>query len=164
MILPVVFSIFKFYFFQIMNIYVGNLNYNLTEEEVASLFSQYGEVVSVKLVKDKETGRAKGFGFVEMADDQEGAEAVAKLDGADVQGRNIKVNEAKPKEEGQFRPRTGGGDRFSRPQGGGGFNRGGGDRFNRGEGGGDRFNRGGGSGDRFSRGGGDRPQQRRDRY
>ena len=134
-----------------MNIYVGNLNYNLTEEEVAGLFSQYGEVVSVKLVKDKETGRAKGFGFVEMADDQEGAEAVAKLDGADVQGRNIKVNEAKPKEEGQsnFRPRSGG-DRFSRPQGGGG----------------DRFNRGGGSGDRFSRpqGGGGRPQQRRDRY
>ncbi|MFV0377322.1 MAG: RNA recognition motif domain-containing protein [Mangrovibacterium sp.] len=138
-----------------MNIYVGNLNYNLTEEEVASLFSQYGEVVSVKLVKDKETGRAKGFGFVEMADDQEGAEAVAKLDGADVQGRNIKVNEAKPKEEGQFRPRTGGGDRSSRPQGGG-FNRGGGDRFNRG--GGDRFNRDGDGG------GGGRPQQRRDRY
>lgn len=163
MILPVVFSIFKFYFFQIMNIYVGNLNYNLTEEEVASLFSQYGEVVSVKLVKDKETGRAKGFGFVEMADDQEGAEAVAKLDGADVQGRNIKVNEAKPKEEGQFRPRTGGGDRFSRPQGGGGFNRGGGggDRFNRG--GGDRFNRGGEGGGGFNRGG-DRSQQRRDRY
>lgn len=160
-----------------MNIYVGNLNYNLTEEDVASLFSQYGEVVSVKLVKDKETGRAKGFGFVEMADDQEGAEAVSKLDGADVQGRNIKVNEAKPREEGQssFRPRTGG-DRFSRPQGGGsGFNRGG-DRFNRGEGGGfnrggDRFSRGGEEGgfnrggDRFSRPqGGGRPQQRRDRY
>lgn len=151
-----------------MNIYVGNLNYNLTEEEVAGLFSQYGEVVSVKLVKDKETGRAKGFGFVEMADETEGAEAVKQLDGADVQGRNIKVNEAKPKEEGSsnFRPRTGG-DRFSRPQGGGDrFNRGGGDRFNRGEGGGDRFNRGGSGGDRFSRpqGGGGRPQQRRDRY
>ncbi|MGD9931395.1 MAG: RNA recognition motif domain-containing protein, partial [Mangrovibacterium sp.] len=79
-----------------MNIYVGNLNYNLKEEELAELFSQYGEVVSVKIVKDQETGRAKGFGFVEMADESEGAEAIEKLDGADVRGRNIKVNQAKP--------------------------------------------------------------------
>ena len=81
-----------------MNIYVGNLNYTLSEQEVAELFSQFGEVVSVKLITDKETGRAKGFGFVEMADDQEGAEAVSRLDGVEVQGRNIKVNEAKPRE------------------------------------------------------------------
>ncbi len=140
-----------------MNIYVGNLNYNLTEEEVSELFSQFGEVTSVKLVKDRETGRAKGFGFVEMANEEEGAEAVAKLDGADLQGRNIKVNEAKPREDAGFRPRSNQGGGFNR--GGGGFNRGGGSGFNRG--GGDRggFNRGG---DRFDRGG-DRPQ-RRERY
>lgn len=96
-----------------MNIYVGNLNYNLKEEELAELFSQYGEVVSVKIVKDQETGRAKGFGFVEMADESEGAEAIEKLDGADVRGRNIKVNQAKPKERSSRPERS---DRFQRPQ------------------------------------------------
>ena len=80
-----------------MNIYVGNLSYNLNEEELAELFSQYGEVISVKIVKDQETGRAKGFGFVEMADETEGAEAIEKLDGTDVRGRSMKVNPAKPK-------------------------------------------------------------------
>ena len=82
-----------------MNIYVGNLNYNLKEEELAELFSQYGEVVSVKIVKDQETGKAKGFGFVEMANDSEGTEAIEKLDGVEVRGRNMKVNPAKPKAE-----------------------------------------------------------------
>jgi len=106
-----------------MNIYVGNLNYNLKEEDIAELFSQFGEVVSVKLITDKETGRAKGFGFVEMADDEEGAQAVSRLDGYDVQGRNIKVNEAKPRENTGFKPRREGG--FQRNQGGGG------DRFKR---------------------------------
>ncbi len=132
-----------------MNIYVGNLNYTLTEEEVTELFSQFGEVTSVKLIKDRETGRAKGFGFIEMADDTEGAAAVEQLDGAMVQGRNIKVNEAKPKENtgggGGFRPRREGG--FQRNQGGGGYRRN--------EGGGDRFQRNSNS---------DRPYQRRDRY
>ena len=141
MILPdVLFLINLILFFQIMNIYVGNLNYSLKEEELVELFSQFGEVVSVKLVSDKETGRAKGFGFVEMADDQDGAAAIEKLDGADVRGRNIKVNEAKPKTEGSgssFRPRQG--DRPQRPY----------------QGGGDRFQRPQGDG---------RPQQRRDRY
>ncbi|WP_163712017.1 RNA recognition motif domain-containing protein [Mangrovibacterium lignilyticum] len=137
-----------------MNIYVGNLNYNLSEEDVTELFAEFGEVVSVKLVTDRETGRAKGFGFVEMADDQAGAAAVAKLDGADVQGRNIKVNEAKPRENtgGSGRPRRDGG--YNR--GGGGF--GGGDRFQRNQGGGDRGGYGGGR----DRDGG-RPQ-RRERY
>lgn len=137
-----------------MNIYVGNLNYTITEEDVAELFAAYGEVVSVKLVKDRETGRAKGFGFVEMADDEEGATAIAKLDGADVQGRNIKVNEAKPREN------TGGGG-FNRPRREGGFQRQGGG-FNRGGGGYDRGGQGGG--DRFNRNSdGGRPQ-RRERY
>ncbi len=92
-----------------MNIYVGNLNYNLEEAELQDLFGQFGEVVSVKIIKDRDTGRAKGFGFVEMADDQEGSEAIERLDGFEVQGRNMKVNEAKPREE---RPRRN--DRFQR--------------------------------------------------
>ena len=82
-----------------MNIYVGNLSYNLTEEELSELFSQFGEVGSVKIIKDQMTGRAKGFGFVEMSSDDEGTEAIEKLDGFEVQGRNLKVNQAKPKTE-----------------------------------------------------------------
>lgn len=97
-----------------MNIYVGNLNYNLKESDLEELFSQFGEVISVKIVKDQETGRAKGFGFVEMADDSEGAQAIEKLDGADVRGRNIKVNQANPKQQRGSRPERN--DRFQKPQ------------------------------------------------
>ena len=83
------------------NIYVGNLSWSTTEDEVRSAFAAYGEVSSVKLIEDRETGRPRGFGFVEM--DEAGAdEAVANLDGKDFGGRNIKVNVAKPREE---RPR-----------------------------------------------------------
>ncbi len=82
-----------------MNIYVGNLNYNLSEEELNEIFSEYGEVTSVKIVKDRETGRAKGFGFVEMANEDEGEKAVEELDGAEVGGRNMKVNKARPRPE-----------------------------------------------------------------
>lgn len=78
------------------NIYVGNLPWSSTEEDVRSAFERYGEVQSVKLVSDKDTGRPRGFGFVEMED--EGAEeAIRALDGTDFGGRNIKVNEARPK-------------------------------------------------------------------
>ena len=84
-----------------MNIYVGNLNYSVKEEELNELFSEYGEVVSVKLIKDRETGRAKGFAFVEMANDDEASKAIENLDGSDLEGRNMKVNQAKPRE-----PRT----------------------------------------------------------
>lgn len=87
-----------------MNIYVGNLDYNLKEDELGEIFSEYGEVVSVKIVKDRETGRAKGFGFVEMAVESEGEKAVAELDGAEVNGRNMKVNKARPKPERPERP------------------------------------------------------------
>ncbi|WP_423127413.1 RNA recognition motif domain-containing protein [Gaoshiqia sp. Z1-71] len=97
-----------------MNIYVGNLNYNLKESDLEELFSQFGEVISVKIVKDQETGRAKGFGFVEMADESEGAQAIEKLDGADVRGRNIKVNQANPKAPRGGRPERN--DRFQKPQ------------------------------------------------
>ena len=78
------------------SIYVGNLPWSATQEGVESLFSPYGEVLSVKLVSDRETGRARGFGFVEMADD-DAANAIAALDGKEVDGRNLRVNKAEPK-------------------------------------------------------------------
>ncbi|HKJ43290.1 MAG TPA: RNA-binding protein [Sunxiuqinia sp.] len=87
-----------------MNIYVGNLDYNLTEDELGGIFAEYGEIVSVKIVKDRETGRAKGFGFVEMAVESEGDKAVEELDGAEVNGRNMKVNKARPRPERSERP------------------------------------------------------------
>ena len=83
------------------NIYVGNLPWSATEDEVRSAFAAYGEVTSVKLIEDRETGRPRGFGFVEM-DDAGALEAIENLDGKDFGGRNIKVNEAKPRAE---RPR-----------------------------------------------------------
>jgi RNA recognition motif-containing protein len=83
------------------NIYVGNLSYDSTEQGVRDLFQQYGEVSSVKLIEDRDTGRPRGFGFVEM--DSDGAtQAISALNGTDLDGRSIKVNEAKPREE---RPR-----------------------------------------------------------
>lgn len=83
------------------NIYVGNLPWSSTEQDVRAAFEAYGEVISVKLIEDRETGRPRGFGFVEMED--EGAlAAIEALDGTDFGGRNVKVNEAKPRVE---RPR-----------------------------------------------------------
>lgn len=79
-------------------LYVGNLSWSATEDEVRAAFEAYGEVTSVKLVEDRETGRPRGFGFVEM-DDAGALEAIENLDGKDFGGRNIKVNEAKPREE-----------------------------------------------------------------
>ncbi|MDD4732506.1 MAG: RNA-binding protein [Desulfovibrio sp.] len=83
------------------NIYVGNLPWSSTEEEVRTAFASYGEVLSVKLIEDRETGRPRGFGFVEM-DDQGALAAIEGLDGSNFGGRNIKVNEARPRAE---RPR-----------------------------------------------------------
>jgi len=83
------------------NIYVGNLPWSSTEEEVREAFANYGEVYSVKLINDRETGRPRGFGFVEM-EDNGALEAIESLDGSDFGGRNIKVNEARPR---QPRPR-----------------------------------------------------------
>ena len=90
------------------NLYVGNLAYGSADEDVRQLFASYGEVVSAKVIMDRESGRSKGFGFVEM---EAGAdEAMAALDGYDFQGRKLKVNEARPKEDrgGQ----RGGGQRY----------------------------------------------------
>jgi len=85
-----------------MQIYIGNMNYRTTEEDVNTLFSQYGEVESVKLISDRETGRAKGFGFVTMTDDTAAKEAIEALNEKEYEGRTLRINEAKPREE---RPR-----------------------------------------------------------
>ena len=92
------------------NLYVGNLSFETTADDLLQAFGQYGKVTRAQVVSDRETGRSRGFGFVEMSDG--GDEAIAALNGAEFQGRNLTVNEAKPREE---RPRTGGG----RPQGSG---------------------------------------------
>ena len=84
-----------------INIYVGNLSYRATEDEVRELFEQYGNVSTVSLITDRDTGRARGFGFVEM-EREGGNAAIAALDGQDFQGRNLRINEARPREE---RPR-----------------------------------------------------------
>ena len=96
-----------------MNIYVGNLPFNMGEEDLKEIFEEYGEVSSVKIISDKFTGRSKGFGFVEMDSDDEANNAIKELNNAEVSGRNIKVNESKPRPA----ESRGGGDRR------GGFNR-----------------------------------------
>jgi RNA recognition motif-containing protein len=98
-------------------IYVGNLPFSATEQDIKVLFERHGKVDSVKLVNDRETGKPRGFGFVEMSDDTASKKAIAELDGTDVEGRAIKVMEAKPKE-----PRSGGGGGFRGGSGGGGYN------------------------------------------
>jgi RNA recognition motif-containing protein len=81
-----------------MNIYVGNLNYKVQEEDVKDVFETYGDVTSVKLISDKVTGRAKGFGFVEMSNDQEALDAIENLDGSQLMEREMRVNQAKPRD------------------------------------------------------------------
>ena len=85
-----------------MKIYVGNLSYQMTEDELKGEFEKFGTVESVILISDRETGRAKGFGFVEMTNAAEAKEAISQLDGQELSGRRVRVNEAKPRVE---RPR-----------------------------------------------------------
>ena len=114
-----------------MNIYVGNISWNLKDQDLANLFASYGEVTSAKIVTDKFTNRSKGFGFVEMADDAAAQAAIAALNGSEVDGRNIVVNESRPKPEGGsggggFKKRSfggGGGGGYKKGGGGGGYNR-----------------------------------------
>ena len=80
-----------------MNIYAGNLSYNTTDNELRNAFSAFGEVQSAKVITDRESGRSKGFGFVEMASDDDARQAIEALDGSDLDGRTIKVNEARPR-------------------------------------------------------------------
>lgn len=120
-----------FYFLQNlskMNIYVGNLSWNLKDQDLSNLFASHGEVGSAKIVTDKFTGRSKGFGFVEMPNDDQAQAAIAALNGSEVDGRNIVVNESRPKPEGGggggFKKRSfGGGGGGYKGKGGGGYNR-----------------------------------------
>jgi RNA recognition motif-containing protein len=119
-----------------MNIYVGNLSWGLKDQDLANLFAPFGEVASAKIVTDKFTQRSKGFGFVEMPNDEEAQAAIAQLNGSEIEGRSLVVNESRPKQEG------GGGGGFKKRNfgggGGGGYKGGGGGRggYNRGGGGG----------------------------
>ena len=116
-----------------MNIYVGNLSWNLKDQDLSNLFASHGEVSSAKIVLDKFTNRSKGFGFVEMPNDDQAQAAISALNGTEVDGRNIVVSESRPKPEGGgggFKKRSFGGG------GGGGFKKGGGGGYNKGGGGG----------------------------
>jgi len=118
-----------------MNLYVGNLSYSMRDDDLNALFATHGDVDGARVIMDRASGRSKGFGFVEMSDDEAAKAAIEAINGTEVDGRDIVVNEARPREE---RRDSRGGD------GGGGYNRGGG---NRGGGGGGRDgNRGGGGG------------------
>jgi RNA recognition motif-containing protein len=97
-----------------MNIFVGNLSFTTKEESLRSTFEGYGQVSSARVVTDRETGRSRGFGFIEMGNAAEGQAAIQALDGRDMDGRALKVNEARPKEEGSRGPR----DRDSGSSGG----------------------------------------------
>ncbi|MCV3216855.1 RNA-binding protein [Plectonema radiosum NIES-515] len=97
-----------------MSIYVGNLSYEVTEEDLKRAFAEYGTVNRVQLPSDRETGRPRGFAFVEMAKDDEETAAIEALDGADWMGRSLKVNKAKPREErGSSNDRRGGGGGYN---------------------------------------------------
>lgn len=123
-----------------MNIYVGNLNWNMTSEDLQNLFTPYGEVTSAKIVTDKfNNDRSKGFGFVEMADDEAARTAISGLHDTEVLGRKIVVNESTPRPEGErggFKKKSfGGGGGGNRGGYGGGGSRGGGGGYNRDRGG-----------------------------
>lgn len=92
-----------------MNIYVGNLSYQVTSEDLRQAFEQFGEVSAANVITDKFTGQSKGFGFVEMPKQAEGEAAIKQMDGAAIKGRNVRVNEARPRSEGG----AGGGPRRS---------------------------------------------------
>ena len=81
-----------------MNLYVGNLSYDMSEEKLRTEFAEYGEVQSAKIITDKFTGRSRGFGFVEMNSDDEGKKAMEELNGKDCEGRQLVVNEARPRD------------------------------------------------------------------
>ena len=114
-----------------MKLYVGNLPFSTSNQDLNDIFGEIGAVESCNVIEDRETGRSRGFGFVEMANKEDGERAIAELDGKEYEGRQLKVNEAKPRED-----RGGGGG-----YGGGGGNRGGGGGYGGGGG-----NRGGGGG------------------
>src|SRR5215213_11879242 len=109
-----------------MNIHVSNLSFNVTDEDLKEFFTEYGEVSSAKVIMDKFTGKSRGFGFVEMPDDEAAKKAISELDNGVVEGRSVRVSEAKPRED---RPsnnnRGSGGNRNGFARSGGGYNNGG---------------------------------------
>ncbi|MBA4409997.1 MAG: RNA-binding protein [Bacteroidota bacterium] len=140
-----------------MNIFVGSLPFKIEESELQEIFEEYGEVTSVKIITDRATGRSKGFGFVEMTNEEEAKKAIEELNNAEIEGRTIVVNKAEEKKEGSrpgggFRGgNSGGGFRGGNSGGGGGYRGGSG-----GAGGGGGFrggDRGGSSGGGFNKGG-----------
>jgi RNA recognition motif-containing protein len=134
-----------------MNIYVGNLSWTMTDEDLNTMFTEFGTVTSAKILKDKMNGRSKGFGFVEMTDDEQAKAAIAALNETEVQGRKIIVNESQPRPEGgggdggykkrSFGGGSGGGGGYKKSGGYGGSGGGGGSR-----GGGGGYGGGGGRG------------------
>ena len=132
-----------------MNIYVGNLSWSMTDEDLTNLFTAYGNVTSGKILKDKMSGRSKGFGFVEMEDDEAARTAIANLNETEVMGRKLIVNESQPRQEGEYKKRPSGGGGY-----GGGGSRGGGGRSGGGYGGGGGSRSGGGYGGGGNRSGG----------
>jgi RNA recognition motif-containing protein len=136
-------------------LYVGNLSYSVDSSELEQLFGQHGQVVSAQIINDRDTGRSKGFGFVEMSSDEEAQAAITGLNGQEHGGRTLTVNEARPREERSGGGGGGGGGGRGYGGGGGGGGRGG---FGGGGGGGGRGGGGfgGGRGDRGDRGGRDR--------
>ncbi len=135
-------------------LYVGNLSYDVDSSSLQEMFAQHGTVESAEIISDRETGRSKGFGFVQMGSDDEAAAAISAMNGQEYGGRPLTVNEAKPRED---RPRSGGGGGYGgggggRSSGGGGGGYGGGGGGGRSSGGGGGY--GGGGGGRSSGGGG----------
>ena len=113
-----------------MNLYISNLSYNISDEELRLLFADYGEITSAKVIMDRETGRSRGFGFVELSDDELAKKAIEELNQASYDGKVINITEARPREDRGDR-----GGRFNNNRGGGyGSNRGGGYGSNRGGG------------------------------
>ncbi len=148
-----------------MNIFIARLDYSTTVDTLQRLFEQFGEVTSAKIIMDRDTGKSKGYGFVEMAEEAEGLQAIEALNGSEVDGREIMCKKNEPQDKNRSNDRSGGQrKRFNRFDRGGGGGGGGRNNFNRdSRGGGDRFNRGGGGGgggrnDRYDRG------RRNDRY
>ncbi|HLL72471.1 MAG TPA: RNA-binding protein [Pyrinomonadaceae bacterium] len=129
-----------------MKLYVGNLNFKTSGEDLQELFGQVGTVESASVVMDRDTGRSRGFGFVEMATKEEGEAAIAQFNGKEFNGRNLSVNEARPRED-----RGGGGGGRGGYGGGGGGGRGGGGGYGGNRGGGGGYGGGGGGGDREPR-------------
>ena len=113
-----------------MNLYISNLSYNISDEDLRQLFADYGEITSAKVIMDRETGRSRGFGFVELSDDELAKKAIEELNQASYDGKVINITEARPRED-----RSDRGGRFNNNRGGGyGSNRGGGYGSNRGGG------------------------------